>query len=250
MRTSRSTLIAAATAAVFCASASLTASGQTIMAPEKKVAATEKKVASAPASQPVVRSNGTHVYLLRGLMNIFSLGMDDLAEKLKKRGIATTVTNHAEWQTLSDEIAAKYKAGRHGPIVLIGHSYGADAVMQMGEYLGKKGVPVALIVPFDGTASWPATPNVTRVLNIYQRDYARMTKGAGFRGDLINYNVAKDPEIGHMNIDKTPRLHNMVISRVLALGARPAAPAGSSAPSAATPASAPSGASAQAAPHG
>ncbi len=47
--------------------------------------------------------------------------------------------------------AANYKAGREGPIILIGHSLGADAVMEMADYLGKRGVPVALVVPFDGT---------------------------------------------------------------------------------------------------
>ena len=35
-----------------------------------------------------------HVYLLRGLMNIFSLGMDSLAEELSKRGLYATVSNH------------------------------------------------------------------------------------------------------------------------------------------------------------
>jgi hypothetical protein len=37
-----------------------------------------------------------HVYLLRGLMNIFSLGMDGLAEELSKRGVYATVSNYSE----------------------------------------------------------------------------------------------------------------------------------------------------------
>ena len=41
--------------------------------------------------------------------------------------------------------------------ILIGHSLGADAVMIQAEYLGKKGVPVALVVPFDGTGSYAAS---------------------------------------------------------------------------------------------
>ena len=40
-----------------------------------------------------------HVYLLRGLMNIFSLGMDTLAAKIQRRGIYATVHNHAEWSS-------------------------------------------------------------------------------------------------------------------------------------------------------
>src|ERR1700761_6809986 len=36
------------------------------------------------------------VYLLRGFLNVFSLGMDDLAAKLQADGISATVMNHAE----------------------------------------------------------------------------------------------------------------------------------------------------------
>src|SRR5580658_6728771 len=36
------------------------------------------------------------VYLLRGFLNVFSLGMDDLARKLQADGIPATVTNHAD----------------------------------------------------------------------------------------------------------------------------------------------------------
>jgi hypothetical protein len=185
---------------------------QEIMVPEKRVAAaTPHTQRAAP-----VRSNA-HVYLLRGLMNIFSLGMDDLAAKIQARGITATLHNHSEWQTLSDEIAARYKAGNRGPIILIGHSLGADAVMLMGEYLGRKGVPVALIVPFDGTNSYAATGNVARVMNLTQRDYAYVKRGPGFRGELQNVDVSNDTSIGHISIDKSSRLHALVVNRIVGI---------------------------------
>jgi alpha-beta hydrolase superfamily lysophospholipase len=158
-----------------------------------------------------------HVYLLRGLMNIFSLGMDTLADELQKHGIYATVSNHSEWQTLADQAAAGYKAGTEGPIILIGHSLGADAVMEMAAYLDRKGVPVALLVPFDGTQSFPTPKNVGRLLNVTQRDYAYMRAGPGFHGSLTNLDVSGDPNIGHTTIDKTPRLHARVITEVLAV---------------------------------
>jgi hypothetical protein len=43
------------------------------------------------------------------------IGMDDLAEKIRRRGVAASVHNHAEAEALVHGIAAKYKAGRHGP---------------------------------------------------------------------------------------------------------------------------------------
>jgi hypothetical protein len=171
----------------------------------------------ALGASPSMAQSRAHVYLLRGLMNIFSLGMDTLASELNKRGVYATVDNHADWQSLADQAAARYKAGTEGPIVLIGHSLGADAVMEMADYLGRKGVPVALVVPFDGTQSLSASSNVARVVNLTQRDYAYMRRGPGFHGTLVNVDVSSDPNIDHLTIDKSPRLHARVISEVLAV---------------------------------
>jgi hypothetical protein len=178
---------------------------------------------NAGAAQPQPRA---HVYLLRGLMNIFSLGMDTLAGELQRHGIDATVHNYAEWQALADRAAADYKAGKEAPIILIGHSLGADAVMEMAAYLGRKGVPVALVVPFDGTQSFAASGNVARVLNLTQRKYAYMRGGPGFHGALDNVDVSSDRSIDHITIDKSARLHARVIAEVLAVvGNHKAAPA-------------------------
>src|SRR5262249_49082889 len=63
----------------------------------------------ASAAQPQPRA---HVYLLRGLLNIFSLGMDTLAEELRRRDVDATVDSYRDWQTLADQAAADYKAGK------------------------------------------------------------------------------------------------------------------------------------------
>ena len=150
---------------------------------------------------------------MRGFMNVFSLGMDGLAAELRGAGISATVASYASWQETAREIAANYKAGDRGPIVLVGHSFGADAVMDMGQYLGEMGVPVALIIPFDGTYPHAASANVARVLNIYKSAEAKITRGPGFHGELTNYYVP-DADVGHTNIDKVPRLHSMVINKI------------------------------------
>jgi hypothetical protein len=160
-----------------------------------------------------------HVYLFRGLADIFSTGMDTLADEINKRGVYATSHSHTEWKTLADQAAVDYKAGKEGPIILIGHSLGADAVMEMADYLGDKGVPVALVMPFDGTQSFPASANISRVVNFTQRDYAYMRKGPGFRGTLVNVDLSSDPNIGHLNIDKSARLHARAIAEILAVAA-------------------------------
>src|SRR6516225_2940915 len=153
-----------------------------------------------------------HVYLLRGLMNVFSLGMDTLADQLRRRGINATVHNYAEWQTLADRAAADYKVGKEAPIILIGHSLGADSVMEMAAYLGRKGVPVALVVPFDGTKSFEVSNNVARVLNLtHSGTYFSMRGGPGFHGTLATVDVSSDPTIDHI------RLHERVVAEVLAV---------------------------------
>lgn len=189
----------------------------------------------ALGTNPSAAQSRAHVYLLRGLMNIFSLGMDTLAEQLNRHGVYATVHGYGEWQSLADRAAVDFKAGKEGPIILIGHSLGADAVMQMAAYLGRKGIPVALVVPFDGTQSFAASDNVARVLNLTQRDYAYMRRGPGFHGTLANIDVSSDPSIDHINIDKSPRLHARVVSEVLAVvGGHRAAMPGAAKPSSVT----------------
>jgi hypothetical protein len=168
--------------------------------------------------------NEARVYLFRGLLNVFSLGMDELADKIKASGIPATVYNHTEWEEVAGKIAADYKNGNHAPIVLIGHSLGADAVMFMAAALGKQGVPVALVVPFDGTQTLVAPANVARVMNITQRDYAYARRGAGFRGELQNVDVSSQG-VDHLNIDKSPRLHAMVLNKIVAVVKKGAVPA-------------------------
>jgi hypothetical protein len=170
-------------------------------------------------SQAARAASRAHVYLFRGLADVFSTGMDVLTDELNRRGVYATSHSHTEWRMLADRVAADYKAGREGPIILIGHSLGADAVMEMADYLGDRGVPVALVMPFDGTQSFPASANISRVVNFTQRDYAYMRKGSGFRGTLLNMDLSSDPNIGHLNIDKSPRLHARAIAEVLAVAA-------------------------------
>jgi hypothetical protein len=195
-----------ATAAVISVGSCFSAVGEPAAASGNKIAAVHE-----PSAGP--RASVTHVYLMRGFLNVFSLGMDSLAVELRAAGISATVDSYVSWHEVAHAIAANYKAGQRGPIVLVGHSFGADSVMDMGADLGREGVPVALIVAFDGTYSHAASANVARVLNLYKGADAMVTRGPGFHGELTNYHV-DDGNVTHTNIDKVPRLHAMVISRI------------------------------------
>jgi hypothetical protein len=177
----------------------------------------------APSRDDVSRP---HVYLMRGLLNIFSLGMDQLAAQIARNGIDASVYNHSVEETVVGTIVQKYRAGDHGPYVLVGHSLGADAVMVMAQQLNAQGVPVALVVPFDGTESYTALANVSCVVNLTQRKYAYMQPGAGIHGKLSNVDVSSDTTIDHVTIDKVATVAGHGAQRDCAGGAWAVLPAG------------------------
>jgi hypothetical protein len=218
----------------------------------KQPAAHPAPVHSAAVTAAPSETGRPYVYLLRGLMNIFSLGMDDLAAKLQRRGIAANVYEYGQWESLCQDAAARWHSSRT-QIVVVGHSLGGDAVIYMANRLGQMGIPVALVVAFDPVHPVPLTGGTTaRFVNLYQSNNgwgAAVPRGAGFHGELSNVDLRTRGDISHTSIDKSARLHEIVIGRVLGLG-RPAAPKpvvaaprpGDAAPSAAatTPAPQPS----------
>src|SRR6516162_2784060 len=141
---------------------------------------------------------------------------------------ASTIT-----RSRSPSSARSYRntAGDHGPYILVGHSLGADAVMVMAQQLNSQGVPVALVVPFDGTESYTAPSNVACVLNFTQRAYAYMQAGAGFHGKLSNVDVSSDTSIDHVTIDKSPRLQALALKEIMqAARGQSCRPAGTNVP--------------------
>jgi pimeloyl-ACP methyl ester carboxylesterase len=167
------------------------------------------------------RADG-HVYLLRGLFNVFSIGMDVLAHKLQERGVSTSVHAYIEFEALAAQAASLHQSGK-GPIIIVGHSYGADAAASMAARMKARGTPVALLVLFGPTFHLPIPSNVSQVVNYYQsqsRDslwHGQAVKGPGFLGSIVNVNLDKDPSVTHFNIEKIDRLHAETIDRIVAL---------------------------------
>ena len=203
------------------------APNQPVVAPTPKQSVAQP----APAHSAAVTTAGAetgrpYVYLLRGLLNVFSLGMDDLAAKLQRRGIAAGVYEYGQWESLCQDAAARWRSSRT-QIVVVGHSLGGDTVIYMANRLGQMGIPVALVVAFDPVHPVPLTGSTTaRFVNLYQSNNgwgAAVPRGAGFHGELSNVDLRSRSDISHTSIDKSSRLHEIVIGRVLGLG-RPAAP--------------------------
>jgi len=88
----------------------------------------------------------TQVLLLRGWFGVFSTGMDGLAAELKAKGIKTEVAGHLYWSTAVKEILKERAAGKNGALVLVGHSQGANNVIDMARSLEPHKVSVDLLV--------------------------------------------------------------------------------------------------------
>jgi hypothetical protein len=177
-------------------------------------------VAQAKRS-PAPRNTGTHVYLLRGFMDIFSTGMDDLGVKMNRRGIRASVHNHGEYPTIAEGIIDRYRRGLRENVVIIGHSLGGNDAFRMAEVLGGAGISVPLIISYDPTASMTVPSNVSRVVNFYSSTNgwgAPIVPGPGFRGSLNNVDLSRRGEIGHTDIDKSPSLHSQSINFVQSVG--------------------------------
>jgi hypothetical protein len=153
------------------------------------------------------------VYLLRGFLNVFSLGLDDLATKLQADGISATVMNYADADFVASRIVTTYNAGDHGPVVLIGHSLGADAIVEVADALARYNIPVALMVLFDGTEPHEVPANVATAIN-YTKHFM-IAPGSGSRGSVSNVDLSGDAVIDHLSIDTVPSLQAQTLNYIL-----------------------------------
>ncbi|MBI4276127.1 MAG: LysM peptidoglycan-binding domain-containing protein [Rhizobiales bacterium] len=160
------------------------------------------------------------VYLLRGLIgDIFSRGMDTLANEMNKRGVPAQTHGVFAWAWVADEAARAYRSDG-APIVLIGHSTGGDNAIAMARRLGEAKVPVAMLITFDPTPiADPIPANVAHAFNIYQSSNpiggGQIRPGPGFRGHLANINLREHREIIHITMDKSATLHALVGAKIL-----------------------------------
>jgi len=175
---------------------------------------------AAPAEKP---SGPAHAYLLRGFMNVFSLGLDTLAEKLQRRGIRTSLHNHAEWDTLAEQAIASCKSRREGSLILIGHSLGAVAALSMAERLDQAHVKVGLVATLDPPRRATVPGNVSRLANYYLSDGmgVPVTRGASFHGTLKNDDMKGRADIGHVSLVSSDAVQRQIIGYAAAAAQSP-----------------------------
>ena len=162
------------------------------------------------------------IYIMRGGLNIFSTGMDVLAKELTDEGYPAVSDTFMDWRPYMAKMVAAYKAHRY-PIIIIGHSYGADTALLMAYKLKDAGVRVALLVFYDLTDPGKVPSNVDHVLNFRSSSSTginvTVTGGAHFSGTITN---VTRPDLNHLNVDKAEDLHKQTIDAIETLLGKPA----------------------------
>ncbi len=158
------------------------------------------------------------ILVLRGIFEVFSLGMDDLAVKLRCRGYDVTVTSWALALMEIDCCDAR-------PLVVVGHSLGGRMCAWVSREMGSYGRRVPLIIVLDSNVLQTIPGNVDRCLNLY------VTNGLGlFHGgpvypeapgtEIVNWDVSQGQPslfsggVNHFDIDSTVWVQQIIIDEI------------------------------------
>ena len=157
-------------------------------------------------------------YLFYGLIPQIDWGMDELAQRINRSGIAAANYSHATWRSVADQAISDYRRDPK-PVAVVGHSIGGNSAVEFAQALGAAHVPVSLLITYDpnrGSDSIPA--NVHRYINLYQSSNilggGDLAPGPGFHGHYASYNLKDRSEIIHVNLDKFSRIQELLAAKV------------------------------------
>ena len=161
----------------------------------------------------------TEVILLRGWFGLFSTGLDRIAEGLKANGINAEVEGHLAWRSAVSKIVQERVAGKPARLALIGHSQGANNVIDMARSLKERNIQVDLLITLAPLLQDPIPSNVVRAVNYYQAGGwgSPIAPDSDFRGKISNVDVASDTSITHVNIDKSARVQADIAREITVL---------------------------------
>ncbi len=158
------------------------------------------------------------IIFVRGGFNVFSAGLDQMAKTLVKKGIKSRVTQFTDTDSTVSTILRHQKQFGRKPVILIGHSLGANQVIRIAQILLKKRVRVNYMALFAATNPKPIPRNVIKATNYYFKTNGwgkPILRGKGTRGRIKNIDLSPAVGIHHFNIEKMPKLQRQVIRNIL-----------------------------------
>lgn len=174
-----------------------------------------------------------HLYAMRGFLGIFSTGMDKLANKLNtdhivaSAGVADEARDALRHFLIQETIAGRLT----GPLILVGHSWGADDQIRIARSLGRSGIKVALLLLIDPVTPPKIPPNVIRCVDIYKShpltDFVPLWRGVSVYAanpavtnlTVINLSTAdvsfNTSDVNHINISAVPGVQKMMMHYII-----------------------------------
>lgn len=188
---------------------------------------------TAPIDYEGVTRGGSSFYLL-GLWNFFSQGLADVSDGLRAEGYHGQWLPGPEWPALCTRIEDLEKKGElRRPLVLSGHSLGADKALLLAAALEKRGIDVDYVLLLDATNPRTVPANVAVCHNIYLShpltDWVPAFRGIPVEAvsdetELINYDVRRSADPGlsegdfdHFDIEADPEVQQLMIALVTAV---------------------------------
>jgi hypothetical protein len=190
-------------------------------------------------------ANRLKIYLLRGLVNIYSLGFDNLATEMRAVNLQPTLVEWPFWENTARQIVSEYAGQADGSeFILVGHSYGADDAVRIAQYMRDYGMEVQLLFLLDATSPPPIPDNVVRCIHYYE---------PWLLGDLLPDVLPGNPVVAdqgntrtqisnllftrealgdgvgcadHFSVDANQLMHNLILTELFQLIAAPAETAG------------------------
>ncbi|MBA2649184.1 MAG: hypothetical protein H0U75_06205 [Legionella sp.] len=191
---------------------------------ERKIKTQFSEVSKQIINQKSTGKYCGEVHTMRGGLGIFSIGMNQLKESITTTyQVPATSTMWYQSGEVSRSIAEHYWSQKiHYPIVLIGHSLGANEQIMVARYLNKVGVPVDLLVTVDSVSVTRVPPNVRHALNIYKPGFVPMFSGLKLSAmdsnatyiENVNVNRLAGMKVNHFTIDKDYRVQEMIMKTV------------------------------------
>lgn len=194
----------------------------TIRTIKKKNAQSQAAKPQKTAAQTIKRDGEVHTML--GGLGVFSTGMYQLHDSVDERfGVVVTSGMWYNAGLVVRDIKKYYYAHNpHRPIILVGHSLGANEQIKVARTLNKAGIPVALLVTVDAVSQTIVPPNVKEALNMYKPGYVPMFSGLKLRAvdpkatriDNVNVAELKNVTVNHFTIDKHDAVQEIILARI------------------------------------
>ena len=177
----------------------------------------------ADLSQPDARRHSVGVCVIRGYLDWYSAGLDELVKALRASNIPAQAFREEQWGDLAVVLV------RHPQdlLILIGFSYGADDVILISRRLNESHRSVDLLITIDPVTPDRIPPNVKRTVNFYEPngpwDLFPWLRGVPVTGDSgtsvenVNIRARADlaqPDTSHATIAANAKVHAAINSLV------------------------------------